>query len=203
MLWWSLSGLHQNLDLAGTPSAWYHKHWQQWCAFVAKGFGLSGPHLRRAAETKRAVPELRGRVETGELPEAPERMLPHYSLSTFGLLLLACKWAGNRQNKVTGVAAGAWYATVEGIVDTWFRPLLPFSLPIFLDPTMARRPGEFAEGRGKVVMLFDAAGQVTCEAVLSCQRCPGVGSGPASCARQRSFGLEGGPGASVAVPVQA
>ena len=132
---------------------------------MEKNFDLRTPHLRRAVVTKHAAQGEPAPAAGEELPVAEERILPHVTMSTFALVILASKWAANSQKKRKEITVAALRAFVAGLVDSWVKPALPVDLPLGLDLACPRRPGVWAPARVAILLHISAEGHVACDEV--------------------------------------
>lgn len=116
-VWWSLSDIYSSADTPHSvqPSRWYHSWWPWWTK-TSRLMEVDFPRLRRAAPTSQSKPE------SMELVEKHGRVLPGYSMSTVGLMIILPRWCGTglraKQDKAA-CASRKWRAFFELLVNSY------------------------------------------------------------------------------------
>lgn len=146
-VWWSLPSLHARLGIPGVASAWYHRMWLPWVAWLRK-LRLQPPHCRRASATK--APTDIGRSET--LWSSAMRCLPYYSVSSYALLALFARWSSDKYARLQNEdGARAFRAGMAALLRRFFGGR--HDMQLFLKPTMCV-PGVPMDGELPVVLTL-------------------------------------------------
>lgn len=147
-VWWSLSSIHLALVLGANAARCFHRSWQQWRAQVLK-FGLVDPHMKRSATTKnsqRISDDMTGRWVVDM------RCLPWYSVSSFALVPLLCRWSICKLERSDMDRLRAFQVCLAVVCDNFWTG--DFQSEVFARPVVA--PGVPLQGDESVQLSFCA-----------------------------------------------
>lgn len=157
-VWWSLPSIHLALGLGANAARWFHRSWQQWRAQVLK-LGLVDPHMRRSATTKNSQRII------DDLPDKwveDVRCLPWYSVSSFALVALLCRWSICKWQRSDMDRLRAFQVCLTAVCENFLTG--DFQFEVFARPVVA--PGVPLQG-DESVQLSSCAGIVDLSGLLA------------------------------------